>query len=155
MSCTLMTQNRACQVSSSLPLTQSAMRAAGWMPVCSHALSTTMAPRHSPQQAALPLRCWVNTMVSKHKQTTGICSLFDSLPPITSWQPLPLWVWSGGSCSSSTMKLNFHPDEPEDLEWAWPAVVNSLQRTFLSLSGKGTGNCPHLNIAQWTASSVS
>lgn len=40
----------------SLPLAQSVKRATGWMPVCSHALSTAMALSHSPQQAAVPLR---------------------------------------------------------------------------------------------------
>lgn len=126
------------------------------MPVCSHALSTTMALSHSPQQAAVPLRWWVNTMVSKHKQTAGIYLLFDLLPPITSWEPLPCGCEVvGATAAAPIVKLNFHTDQPEANYRAQPTAVNPLQH-FSESVWQGSQKLAHPNIAQCslTASSV-
>lgn len=128
----------------SLPLTQSVKRAAVRMPVCSHALSTTMAPSHSPQQAAMPLRCWVNTMVSKHKQTTGICLLFDLLPPITSWEPLPCECEVvGASAVAPTVKLHLNTDQCE----ASSCCHQLTPKCFFKFVWKGSRKLPHPNIS--------
>lgn len=124
----------------SLPLIRSVKRAAGWMPVCSHALCTTMALSHSPQQAAVPLRWWVNTMVSKYKHTSGIYLLFDSPPPITSWEPLPCGCEVvGATAAAPIVKLNFHTDQPET---NYRAAINPQQSFSESVwqGGKKTGS---------------
>lgn len=118
------------------------------MPVCSHAPSTTMALSHSPHQAAVPLRCWANTMVSKHKQTAGIYLLFDLLPPIPSWEPLPCGCEVvEATATAPTVKLNFHTDQPEA-----PKELNPLSSTHystsLNLSREGSRKLPRPNIAQ-------